>query len=391
MGGIGESKHLSVLSLTFQQMLLTLKVKLQPTEENKQRLLRTMESFNAACDDISTVAYDSKTFNQYKLHHILYYRIREQYKLPAQLTVRAIGKVVDSYKTERQHLHTFNPHGAIIYDQRIIGFKGLEKVSLTTLEGRVIVPLLVGAYGKLDQRRIRGQADLLYIKNEFYLCLVVEQPEEPPLTPEGYLGVDLGIVKLATTSDGVSYSGDEVEKVRVHYMGLKGVLQRVGTESAKRHLRKLSGREARFKKQTNHVISKDLVFVAKGTKRGLALEELKGIRSQTTVRRRQRERHGKWAFNQLRAYIEYKAKVAGVPVLMVDPRNTSRRCSVCGHTEKLNRVSQSEFKCRRCGYEENADLNAAKNIQWRAEVNQPIVVCPDGNLNYKPTTLVVGS
>lgn len=372
-------------------MLLTLKVKLQPIEENKQRLLRTMESFNAACDDISKVAYESKTFNQYKLHHILYYRIREQYKLPAQLTVRAIGKVVDSYKTERQHLHTFNPHGAIIYDQRIMDFKGLEKVSLTTLEGRVIIPLLVGAYGKLDQRRIRGQADLLYIKGEFYLCLVVEQPEEPLLTPEGYLGVDLGIVKLATTSDGVSYSGDKVESVRAHYAGLKGELQRVGTESAKKHLRKLSGREARFKRQVNHIISKELVFVAKDTKRGIALEDLKGIRSQTTVRRKQRERHSKWAFGQLRAFVEYKAKVAGVPILRVNPRDTSRRCSKCGHIEKLNRVNQSGFRCRSCGHSENADLNAAKNIQWRAEVNQPIVVCPDGNLNYKPTPLGVGS
>ena len=372
-------------------MLLTLKVKLQPTEEQGQKLLRTMETFNHACDDISKVAYDSKTFNQYKLHHILYYRIREQYTLPAQLTVRAVSKVVDSYKTERRHLHLFDPHGAIIYDQRIMSFKGLEKVSLTTLEGRVIVSLLVGAYGKLDQRRIRGQADLLYIKGEFYLCLVVEQPEEPPLTPEGYLGVDLGIIKLATTSDGVSYSGEKVESVRAHYMGVKAELQHVGTESAKRHLRKLSGREARFKRQVNHKISKELVVVAKDTKRAIALEDLKGIRAQTTVRRKQRERHGKWAFNQLRAYVEYKARVAGVPVLMVDPRNTSRRCSVCGHIEKRNRVSQSEFKCRSCGFELNADLNAAKNIQWRAEVNQPIVVCPDGNLNYKPTTLVVGS
>jgi len=372
-------------------MLLTLKVKLQPSEEDKQKLLTTMETFNQACDDISKIAYESKTYNQYKLHHILYYRIREQYKLPAQLTVRAVSKVVDSYKTERQHLHKFNPHGAIIYDQRIMGFKGLEKVSLTTLEGRVIVPLLVGAYGKLDQRRIRGQADLLYIKGEFYLCLVVEQPEEPPLTPEGYLGIDLGIVKLASTSDGVSYSGDEVESVRAHYSGLKAELQHVGTESAKKHLHKLSGREARFKKQVNHKISKELVVVAKDTKRAIALEDLKGIRSQVTVWHGQRERHGKWAFNQLRTYIEYKAKLAGVPVLMVDPRNTSRRCSKCGHIEKRNRVSQSEFRCRACGFESNADLNAARNIRWRAEVNQPIVVCPDGNLNYKPTSLEVGS
>jgi len=343
-----------------------------------------MEAFNAACNDISKNAYESKTFNQYKLHHRLYHRIREQYKLPAQLTVRAVSKVINSYKTEREHIHLFNPHGAIVYDERIMGFKGLERVSLSTLEGRVAVSMLVGGYAKLDQRRIRGQADLLYIKDEFYLCLVVEQPEELPLTPVGYLGVDLGIVNLATTSDGVRYQGGEVESVRAHYAGLKAVLQRVGTESAKRHLKKLSGREARFKRQVNHKISKELVVVAKGTKRAIALEDLKGIRSQVTVRHGQRDRHGKWAFNQLRAFVDYKARVAGVPVLMVDPRDTSRRCSACGHMEKLNRVSQSEFKCRVCGRSENADFNAAKNIRWRAAVNQPIVVCQPEGLEIEP-------
>ncbi len=127
------------------------------------------------------------------------------------------------------------------------------------------------------------------------------------------------------------------------------------------------------------------MVVAKGTMRALVLEDLKGIRSRVTVRHGQRERHGKWAFGQLRAFVEYKAKVAGVPVLRVDPRDTSRRCSECGHVERLNRVSQSGFRCRSCGYVENADFNAAKNIQWRAVVNQPIVVCPDGSLNCKPT------
>lgn len=365
-------------------MLLTLKVKLQPTEEQRRKLLRTMEMFNRACDDISKEAYESKTFNRYKLHHRLYYRIREQYQLPAQLTVHAISKVVDSYKNERRHLHLFDPQGAIIYDERIMRFLGLERVSLTTLEGRVIIPLLVGAYGKLDQRRIRGQADLLYIRGEFYLCLVVEQSEEPPLTPEGYLGVDFGIVNIATTSDGVTYQGGKVESVRAHYAGLKAELQRVGTESAGRHLKKLSGREARFKRQVNHKISKELVVVAKGTKRAIALEDLKGIRSQVTVRHEQRDRHGKWAFGQLRAFVEYKAKLAGVPVLAVDSRNTSRRCSECGHTEKRNRVSQSVFRCRVCGHTENADINGAKNIKWRAEVNQPIVVCQSEGLEIEP-------
>ncbi|MCX6656259.1 MAG: transposase, partial [Candidatus Bathyarchaeota archaeon] len=210
----GKRSHFNIFYTFHYSMLLTLKVKLQPTEEQRQKLLKTMETFNRACDDISKEAYESKTFNQYRLHHRLYYRIREHYQLPAQLAIRAIGKVVDSYKGERRQLHLFKLHGAITYDDRIMRLHGLDEVSLSTLEGRVVVPIYGGGYANLGQRRIRGQADLLFIKDEFYLCLVVEQPEEPPLTPEGILGVDFGIVNIATTSDGVSYSGCGVEEKR---------------------------------------------------------------------------------------------------------------------------------------------------------------------------------
>ena len=356
-------------------MLLTLKAKLNPTNEQRSKLLKTMETFNAACSDISREAYESKTYNKIELQHRVYYRIREQYKLPAQLAIRAIGKVVESYKAERRHLHVFDPRGAMVYDQRILSLRGFDRVSLTTIEGRETISFLGGAYVKLEQRVLRGQADLILIRGKFYLCLVVEQPEEPQLIPKGYLGVDLGIVKLASTSDGVSYSGEDVDAVREHYTEVKAELQRVGSKNSKRKLKRLAGRESRFKRYTNHVISKELVAVAKGTKRALALEDLEGIRLRTTVRGGQRDRLGKWAFSQLRGFVEYKAKLAGVPILMVDPRDTSRRCSRCGYVDKRSRVSQSEFRCRACGYAENADLNAARNIRWRAAVDQPIAVC----------------
>jgi IS605 OrfB family transposase len=265
-----------------------------------------------------------------------------------------------------------------------MSLKGFDRVSLATIEGRVTIPLLTGGYASLGRRVLRGQADLILVKKKFYLCLVAEQPEEPPFTPEGIFGVDLGIVKLASTSDGVSYSGEEVDAVREHYTEKKAELQRVGSKNSKRKLKRIAGREARFKRYTNHVISKELVAVAKGTRRAIALEDLKGIRLRTTVWSGQRDRLGKWAFGQLRAFIEYKGRLSGVPVLMVDPRDTSRRCSVCGHVERRNRVSQSLFRCRVCGHESDADLNAARNIRWRAGVNQPIVVCRPEGLEVEP-------
>jgi len=251
--------------------------------------------------------------------------------------------------------------------------------------------MVYGSYTKLEAKRIKGQADLIYVKGELYLCIVVDVPEEAQVTPEGYLGVDLGIVNIATTSDGVIYSGDKCNDVRERFSGLKAKLQSVGTKSAKRHLKQISGHERRFKTNTNHIISKQIVHVAKDTKRAIAMEELTYIRSRTTVRHTQRERFGKWAFDQLRQFVEYKAKIAGVLVTFVNPKNTSRECSVCGYTDKNNRKSQAEFVCLKCGHTELADYNAAKNILARALVNKPIAVCSSEKLNRKPTTLVVGN
>src|SRR5207248_10244537 len=155
---------------------------------------------------------------------------------------------------------------------------------------------------------------------------------------------------------------------------LRQRLQKRGTKSAKRHLKKLSGKEARFKKHTNHVISKRIVHKAKTNRQGIAIEELRHIRTRTEARLRhsQRSRHSSWSFAQLRFFLQYKAALAGIPLHTVDPRNTSRTCSVCGHCEKANRKSQASFRCVQCGHTENADRNAAKNIA-RAAVMQPLV------------------
>ncbi|MGQ9905228.1 MAG: RNA-guided endonuclease InsQ/TnpB family protein, partial [Anaerolineae bacterium] len=167
-----------------------------------------------------------------------------------------------------------------------------------------------------------------------------------------------------------------------------------GSLSAKRHLRKLAGRQHRFQKDVNHQISKRLVAKAQRTNRAIALEELMGIRARTRARgAEQRARHSNWSFAQLRAFIEYKARLAGVPVVLVDPKHTSQQCARCGHIEKANRRNQSEFLCRACGHTAHADVNAAQNIAKRAEVMPPIVSdAPQRrSARDKPPALAVGS
>ncbi len=166
-------------------------------------------------------------------------------------------------------------------------------------------------------------------------------------------------------------------------------MQSVGTKSAKRHLKKLSGRERRFKRDVNHCISKALVGYAKGASSAIALEDLKGIRKRITVRRGQRSRRSKWAFLELRRFIEYKAKLQGVPVIVLDPKNTSRECPSCHYTDKGNRPTRDVFRCLKCGYTAPADYVGALNIRAMAAVSQPIVAPLSGAAS--PQALAVGS
>jgi putative transposase len=260
---------------------------------------------------------------------------------------------------------------------------GQERVSLNTLQGRVTCRLVLGERQDTllrDPAWEIGGADLVWRRGVYYLHVTQsrEAPDPSPAPPPagGVLGVDLGIVNLATDSEGQRFTGARIHVARTRYHAHRQRLQQCGTRSARKRLRCISGREARFQKDTNHCISKALVKKAAAARKALALEDLSGIRERTTVRRAHRYARHSWAFFQIRAYIAYKAAWAGILVYLVDPRNTSRTCSQCGHCEKANRKSQAEFSCQRCGYRMNGDVNAAINIARlgeRAAVNQPIV------------------
>ena len=355
-------------------MKLTLKLKLQTSEGQKQQLLETMEVFNEACNFVSEIAWSEKTVSQIKLHKLCYYDIREKFKLTSQLAIRVIGKVADSYKTDNQHLHKFNPRGAVSYDHRIWKFKAADIINIKTLTNRIDIPFVFGDYRELDQRRVRGQADLIYRDGIFYFYICVDVPEPPETKPDDFLGVDLGIVNIAVDSDGEAFAGNKVNSHRKRHSKLRKKLQGKGTKSAKRLLKKRRRKECRFAHDTNHVISRKIVEKAKRTNRGIALEDLKGIRERTRVKKAHRRQHNSWNFHDLRAKIEYKARLAGVPVVVVDPHYTSQECSNCGYVSKSNRPEQSTFSCKSCKFSCNADLNAACNIASRAIVNLPYAV-----------------
>jgi IS605 OrfB family transposase len=329
-----------------------------------------MEAFNKACD----VAAQEDKAGRFKLHQKVYRKLRREMGLSSQFAVRVIGKVADAMKTDPHPEFYF--HGAIPYDQRNSWLRPDGVVSLSTIEGRRKFMVRIGEFQSVRLRSgaVRAGMKLCYRHDtkKFSLAVVVEV-QEPTAPASGILGEDFGIKNVATDSNGKNYTDDRIEKVRTRYNELRARLQSCGTKSAKRHLMKMSGRERRFKRDVNHRISKMIVKTAEGTSSMIAIEDLTHIRKRTTVRRSQKDRHTKWAFSQLRKFLEYKAALAGIPVILVNPKNTSRTCPKCLETAKKNRPTRDLFRCIRCGYLAPADYVGAQNIRSGAAFNLPIV------------------
>ena len=361
-------------------MKLIVNLKLETLESQHNALLETLKEANKACDWISQIAFENKIYKQFDLHKECYYSVKETFNLSAQMIVRCIAKVVDSYKIDKKVQRKFKPLGSIAYDDRIISFKTKNFVSIWTVEGRLNIPFVCGEHQQNLLQYRKGEVDLIYRKGNFYLNAVCDVPEESPLIPDDIIGVDFGVVAIATTSDNQTFSGKDVENVRQKYHHQRQILQhKASTQSNSRKrprnihklIKRLSGREQNFRKLTNHEISKKLVLTAKDTNRAIAIEDISNIKKGLKKRfqKRDRAKISGWSFYQLRNFVEYKSKLNGVPVYFINPAYTSQTCSNCGHCEKANRKNQAEFVCVNCHHTENADFNASKNIRSRASIN----------------------
>jgi transposase len=157
------------------------------------------------------------------------------------MAVRAIDKAVEAFRRDKSKCSSFRPRGAVIYDQRILGFKGLDKVSLWALGGRMILPLVYGEYQRQRFDRMKGQADLIYRGGKFFLLATADLPDKAPIEIKDFLGVDLGIVNIATDSDGGTHSGETVKRVRRKHHRNRKSLQRKGTKGSQETAQEAGG------------------------------------------------------------------------------------------------------------------------------------------------------
>ncbi|MDX3230805.1 transposase [Streptomyces sp. ME19-01-6] len=371
-------------------MKLVVQVKLLPTPEQASALETTLTACNEAATWVSSLAYERGISRNFALRKLAYAQIRARWGLGAQAAQHVIKKTCDAYATLKANLKagnlgrpgskryrkatekpiTFRPEGAQPYDDRMLSWQIAERrVSIWTLTGRIKDVRFTASVEQLATLALhrQGESDLVRRDGMWFLMATCEVPEAPPNTdPADFLGIDLGIVNIATTSDGEIMAGRALDRTRARERTLRAKLQRKNTPSARRRLKKRRRKEARRARDTNHKIAKHVVAVAERTGRGIALEDLRGIRERVRLRKPQRATVHSWAFAQLGGFIAYKARKAGVPVVYVDPAYTSRTCAECGHIDKANRVSQAWFACRSCGFVDHADRNGSRNIRARA-------------------------
>jgi IS605 OrfB family transposase len=344
-----------------------IKAKLMITLSVAAELKATMKEFSTACNLIAELAYKEKLHRKYDVHHLTYQTVRTTTNLPSQHVVNAIAKVAEQRTRQPNKQHRFKPLSSVRFDARTMTFNNsLTHVKLTVCpRGRVGGDVQMSS---VMRRRLQvskiGTADLIFRDRQFYLHIVTTEEAPEPTEPTGSLGVDLGVKRVAVTSDAQFVASKRIRHIKHRYQKVRSSLQANGSRRAQRVLQRVSGRERRFVTDANHCLSKQIVAHAKATGQRIVMEDLTGIRKGARGRLA-KNLHG-WSFRQLQAFVAYKAALEGVQVAFDPPAHTSQTHYKCLHLG--SRRSQSLFSCRHCDELINADLNSAFVLSVRHDL-----------------------
>ncbi len=238
-------------------------------------------------------------------------------------------------------------------------------VSITTQDGRIKFPLGIGEQRLKyfnDENCINKSAEIVQVDGEFFINIVFEVPVKEIEKTNEFLGVDLGLTNIATSTTAGNrktefFSGLPYKK---RLMNLREQYRRAKSRKSKKRIgRKIS----RLNNDIAHKVSKKIVKNAiENRVNAIVFEELKKLTpKKKKMNRKTNFRLSMWMRKRIQEYTAYKAGLNGVPVVTVDPMYTSQRCPRCNHTERKNRRGIL-FSCQHCNYANNADRIGSINI-----------------------------
>lgn len=371
---------------------------------DKDLAQRTIQEWNGVCNFSSRVAFgNGNVSNSTKLHKLTYQDLKAEFNLSSQVLISANRQVSAKYLTLRKLKQKptepvkFNNSAVCLQGGvrgRDFGFRK-DGLSISTLDGR-IKGITYQASPRLRDyldNWAMGDGRLFIQKGKVYLAVSFTRTVPDIDRPnDAVIGVDRGINNIATVTDGKRvkfFGGRRLKHIRRRYQQTRASLQRkkaqTNTRSVRRVLKRQSGKQARFTKDTMHVVSKRIVEFARETGNPtIAIEGLKGIREGRKLRKEQRRDVNEWPAYQLKEFVTYKAAGYGFEVIEIDPKHTSQGCSNCGHVEKSNRNGH-KFLCKACGFTVNADYNASLNIRLRGILSRQVLT--EDGVNQLPPKL----
>ncbi|MDP2662387.1 MAG: transposase [Dehalococcoidia bacterium] len=359
---------------------------LNPTTSKCKALSAMQAEYTKALSLLLESAKELDTTSLGKLHREAYHRVKTEVSLPSEALRMALNQtchIMRSWKDRQRKgrnsgtpvIKRLQPIGVGTRGYRIMQDGERFVLRLTTAQGFLWLPLKANSYYQpflqaLSSGNIhQSDAKLVEQSGTWYFLLVARQELAEP-TGENVIGVDLGVANLAvvSTPDGQVnrfFSGRTVQAKRNRFFDRRYSLQ---CAKLPRLVKRDRDKEHQWMKDVNHKVSRAVIQTAQRLEKPvIALEELRGIRERIKATRKVNRMLHSWAFAQLIGFIEYKAAKAGIPVVRVDPRKTSQTCSKCGHAERANRSKQARFKCKECGFELHADVQAARNIAVKAQ------------------------
>ena len=384
-----------------------MKLHIKPDSEDAKLLLELMEAYRSACNYISQYIFDNGfILNSVYLNNLLYQVIREDYGLKSQLTQSAIRTVTArysalddvfsknpfKYKDENgdwqyirktldclwQPVMFSRPQADLVRGRDYSFVNGRTTLSMNTLNKRIKVAFDIPAnfekYFDTEEKWSFGTGKIVQLLGEWYFHISMTKEIEDEFSRDHVkhvVGMDRGLRFLATTYDEKGktkfFNGKDVLYKRNTFNKVRAQLQSKGTKSAKRVLKRISGRENRWMTDVNHQLSKTLVDQY-GSDTLFVLEDLTGVSfSDRTLAGKSKEGRNEirsWAFYQLEQFLTYKAEAVGSKVIEVPAQYTSQRCPKCGRINKENRHHDiHEYICDCCGYRSNDDRIGAMNLQ----------------------------
>src|SRR5262245_48522952 len=229
---------------------VTLKIKLETTEHAAQSLSETQQAYLVALNQTSGVAFDKKVFNSVALHHITYRDVRELTRLPANLVCSARNVVAEAYKRDKEKHHRWKETAAMRYDARTLSVKlDRQYATLATLNSRARANLIISDYHRPNLAgtwEVEPTATISRKGRIWYLHLIVTK-DVPDSQNEARVGVDSGIVRIATISTGKVFKGGIIKHIRERRFKQRRDLQSAGhkSRSQRRLLKRLACKEKR--------------------------------------------------------------------------------------------------------------------------------------------------